>query len=37
MGHPTPIALRLDARHFAALHGRRLAISDSGSIAAQTA
>ena len=36
MGHPTPIALRLDARHFAALHGRRLVISDSGSIATKT-
>ena len=32
MGQPTPIALRLDARHFAALHGRRLVISDSGAI-----
>jgi hypothetical protein len=36
MGHPTPIALRLDARHFAALHGRRLVISETGSIAAKT-
>ena len=31
MGYPTPIALRLDARQFAALHGQRLIISDSGS------
>lgn len=36
MGHPTPIALRLDARHFAALHGQRLVISETGSIAATT-
>lgn len=33
MGYPTPIALRLDAREFAALDGRRLIISDAGSIA----
>lgn len=36
MGHPTPIALRLDARHFAALHGQQLVISDSGSIATKS-
>jgi predicted aconitase with swiveling domain len=36
MGLPTPIALRLDARHFAALHGRQLVISETGSIAAKT-
>ena len=33
MGYPTPMALRLDAREFAALDGRRLKISDAGSIA----
>ncbi len=33
MGYPSPMALRLDAREFAALDGRRLIISDSGSIA----
>ena len=33
MGYPTPMALRLDAREFAALDGQRLSISDSGSIA----
>jgi predicted aconitase with swiveling domain len=32
MGQPTPIALRLDARHFPALHGQRVCISDSGAI-----
>lgn len=37
MGQPTPIALRLDARHFAALHGQRLVISDSGAIATKSA
>lgn len=36
MGQPTPIALRLDARHFAALHGRRLVISDAGAITITT-
>jgi predicted aconitase with swiveling domain len=36
MGHPTPIALRLDARHFGALHGRQLVISASGTIATKT-
>jgi hypothetical protein len=36
MGHPTPIALRLDARHFGALHGRQLVITETGSIAAIT-
>jgi uncharacterized protein len=30
MGYPTPIALRLDARHFPALHGQPLGISESG-------
>jgi predicted aconitase with swiveling domain len=34
MGQATPIALRLDARHFAALHGRQLVISETGTIAA---
>ena len=34
MGHATPIALRLDACHFGALHGRQLDISETGSIAA---
>lgn len=33
MGYPTPMALRLDAREFAGLDGRRLIISDAGSIA----
>ena len=33
MGYPTPMALRLDARQFAALDGRRLIISEAGSIA----
>jgi predicted aconitase with swiveling domain len=37
MGQPTPIALRLDARHFAALHGQRLFISASGAIATKSA
>jgi len=32
MGLETPIALRLDRSQFAALHGRHLTISDSGSI-----
>lgn len=36
MGYPTPIALRLEARNFAALHGQQLLISESGSIATQT-
>ena len=36
MGYPTPIALRLDARDFAALHGQRLRIADSGSIVIHT-
>ena len=35
MGYPTPMALRLDAREFAALHGRRLSISATGSLTAQ--
>ena len=35
MSYPTPIALRLDARHFAALHGQRLIISGSGSVVTQ--
>jgi predicted aconitase with swiveling domain len=33
MGHPTPLALRLDASHFAALHGQQLVISETGTIA----
>lgn len=37
MGYPTPIALRLDARDFAALQGQRLLISDSGTIVIQPA
>lgn len=36
MGYPTPIALRLDARHFAALHGQELVVSETGSIATET-
>lgn len=32
MGHETPIALRLDAKHFAACDGRSLTISESGTI-----
>lgn len=36
MGYPTPMALRLEAREFAALHGQRLIISDSGAIATPT-
>ena len=32
MGYDTPIALRLDARHFAALHGRPVAVSEAGLI-----
>ena len=32
MGYPTPMALRLDAREFAALDGQRLAVSAAGSI-----
>lgn len=37
MGYPTPMALRLDAREFAALDGQRLIISDSGALATATA
>ena len=33
MGYPTPMALRLDAREFAALHGQRISISESGALA----
>ena len=33
MGYATPIALRLDARDYAALHGRLLSISATGTIA----
>jgi predicted aconitase with swiveling domain len=36
MGHPTPIALRLDRRHFAELHGHRLRISEAGRLSTQT-
>lgn len=36
MGYPTPIALRLDARHFPALHGQPLSISASGALATTT-
>jgi len=36
MGYPAPIALRLDAREFAALHGRRLTISGAGALATET-
>ena len=36
MGHPTPIALRLDRAQFAALHERRLRISESGAIESAT-
>ena len=32
MGYPTPIALRLNAAHFAALHNRQLAIATDGRI-----
>jgi predicted aconitase with swiveling domain len=32
MGYDTPIALRLDAAHFAGLHGRTLAITADGVI-----
>jgi len=32
MGYDTPIALRLDRGHFAALHGRSLTVSSSGVI-----
>jgi predicted aconitase with swiveling domain len=34
MGYRTPISLRLDARHFAGLHGRAVSITDSGRISA---
>jgi len=33
MGYATPIALRLDRAHFAALHGRPLSVTESGAIA----
>ena len=36
MGYPAPIALRLDARQFRALHGQRLSISESGALATQS-
>jgi predicted aconitase with swiveling domain len=32
MGQPTPIALRLDASHYAGLHGQVVAISPKGAI-----
>ncbi len=32
MGHATPIALRLDAHHYADLHGRTLSIAGDGGI-----
>jgi predicted aconitase with swiveling domain len=32
LGHETPIALRLDRAHFAALHARHVRISESGAI-----
>lgn len=32
MGHATPIALRLDARHHAAFNGKSVSISASGAI-----
>ncbi len=32
MGYPTPIALRLDRGQFAALHGQRVDVSDTGRI-----
>lgn len=32
MGHETPIALRLDATHFSACHGRSITVSASGTI-----
>ena len=36
MGYPTPVALRLDAREFAALDGQRLIVSDSGRLSTAT-
>lgn len=36
MGHATPIAVRLDARHFALLDGRRVAVDASGRLVAQS-
>jgi predicted aconitase with swiveling domain len=35
MGHRTPIALRLDARHYGDLNGRLLSISPTGTITAE--
>ena len=32
MGYTTPIALRLDAWHFAGLHGRRVMVTTSGQL-----
>lgn len=32
MGYDTPIALRLDRDHFAALHGHAVTVSESGTI-----
>ena len=32
MGHVTPIAVRLDARHYADLHGKSVSISADGAI-----
>jgi predicted aconitase with swiveling domain len=36
MGYRTPIALRLDARHFAAMHGCTVEISAAGRCATKT-
>jgi predicted aconitase with swiveling domain len=36
MGYPTPVALRLDAREFAALDGQRLIVSGSGRLSTAT-
>jgi predicted aconitase with swiveling domain len=36
MGHETPIAVRLDARHFKALDGQSVAISAAGQIVTNT-
>ena len=34
MGHPTPIAVRLEAHHFQALHGRTVTVTAAGRIEA---
>jgi predicted aconitase with swiveling domain len=36
MGHVTPIAVRLDARYYADLHGKSVSISADGAIATKT-